>query len=112
MMTVSLKMKCRSIGRSVNLSERLRQLKMLRRLKELLRRLLEQTNGKSPRVNYKQMSTVTYSALRQLDWYSTQPRAVHIEDHHFWCPEQLYIYQDIFAPMSKPIHPMHPIDLG
>jgi hypothetical protein len=26
--------------------------------------------------------------------------------------EQLYIYQDIFAPMSKPIRPMHPIDLG
>jgi hypothetical protein len=42
--------------------------------------------GKSPRVNYKQMSTVTYSALRQLDWYSTQPRAVHIEDRRFWCP--------------------------
>jgi hypothetical protein len=68
--------------------------------------------GKSPRVNYKQMSTVSYLALRQLDWYSTQPRSVHIEDHHFWCPEQLYIYQDIFAPMSKPIRLMHPIDLG
>jgi hypothetical protein len=68
--------------------------------------------GKSPRVNYKQMSTVSYSALRQLDWYSTQPRSVHIEDRRFWCPEQLYIYQDIFAPMSKPIHSMHPIDLG
>jgi hypothetical protein len=26
--------------------------------------------------------------------------------------EQLYIYQDIFAPMSKPIRPMHPIDLA
>jgi hypothetical protein len=58
------------------------------------------------------MSSVSYSALRQLDWYSTQPRVVHIEDHRFWCPEQLYIYQDIFAPMRKPIRPMHPIDLG
>jgi hypothetical protein len=26
--------------------------------------------------------------------------------------EQLYIYQDIFAPMKKPIRPMHPIDLA
>jgi hypothetical protein len=26
--------------------------------------------------------------------------------------EQLYIYQDIFVPMKKPIRPMHPIDLA
>jgi hypothetical protein len=67
--------------------------------------------GKSPRVNYKKMSSVSYSALRQLDWYTSQPRSNHIEDRRFWCMEQLYIYQDIFAPMSKPIRPMHPIDL-
>jgi hypothetical protein len=52
--------------------------------------------GKTPRVNYKRMSSVSYSALRQLDWYTSQQRATHIEDHHFWCMEQLYIYQDIF----------------
>jgi hypothetical protein len=63
-------------------------------------------------VNYKQMSSVTYSALRQLDWYTSQPRSVHIEDRRFWCLEQLYIYEDIFVPMSKPIRPMHPIDLA
>jgi hypothetical protein len=67
--------------------------------------------GKSPRVDYKKMSSFSYSALRQLDWYTSQPRSHHIEDRHFWCMEQLYIYQDIFAPMSKPIRPMHPIDL-
>jgi hypothetical protein len=68
--------------------------------------------GKSPRVNYKKMSSVSYSALRQLDWYTSQPRSTQIEDRHFWCMEQLYIYQDIFAPMKKPIRPMHPIDLA
>jgi hypothetical protein len=57
------------------------------------------------------MSQVSYSALRQQDWYASQPRFAHIEGSRFWCPEQLYIFQDIFAPMSKPIRPMHPIDL-
>jgi hypothetical protein len=76
------------------------------------KRAAQADKGKSPRVDYKKMSQVSYSALRQLDWYSSQPRSHHIEDHHFWCMEQLYIYQDIFAPMSKPIHLMHPIDLG
>jgi hypothetical protein len=28
--------------------------------------------GKAPRVNYKTMCTVSYSALRQLDWYTSQ----------------------------------------
>jgi hypothetical protein len=68
--------------------------------------------GKSPRVNYKKMSSVSYSPLRQLDWYTSQLRSTHIEDHRFWCMEQLYIYHDIFAPMKKPIRPMHPIDLA
>jgi hypothetical protein len=67
--------------------------------------------GKEPRVNYKLMSQVSYSALRQQDWYAAQPRFANIEDRRFWCPEQLYIFQDIFAPMSKPIRLMHPIDL-
>jgi hypothetical protein len=70
------------------------------------------SKGKSPRVNYKKMSSVSYSALRQLDWYTSQLRSNHIEDHRFRCMEQLYIYQDIFAPMSKPIRLMHPIDLA
>jgi hypothetical protein len=70
------------------------------------------SKGKSARVNYKKMSSVSYSAMRQLDWYTSQPRSNHIEDHHFWCMEQRYIYQDIFAPMKKPIRPMHPIDLA
>jgi hypothetical protein len=48
--------------------------------------------GKTPRVNYKTMSSVSYSALRQNDWYATQARLVHIEDRRFWCPEQLYIF--------------------
>jgi hypothetical protein len=43
--------------------------------------------GKSPRVDYKKMSSVSYSALRQLDWYSSQPRSHHIEDRRFWCME-------------------------
>ena len=67
--------------------------------------------GKEPRVNYKKMSQISYSALRQQDWYANQQRATHIEDRRFWCPEQQYIYQDIFARMSKPIRPMHPLDL-
>jgi hypothetical protein len=25
--------------------------------------------------------------------------------------EQLFIYKDIYAPMKKPLRPMHPIDL-
>jgi hypothetical protein len=29
-------------------------------------------NGKAPRVNYKTMSSVSYSALRQRDWYTSQ----------------------------------------
>jgi hypothetical protein len=58
------------------------------------------------------MSQVSYSALRQQDWYVSQPRFTHIEDRRFWCPEQLYIFQDIFAPMSKPIRPIYPIDLA
>jgi hypothetical protein len=67
--------------------------------------------GKAPRVNYKRMNIVSYSALRQLDWYTSQQRSVYIEDRQFWCMEQLYIYQDIFVPMKKPIRPMHPIGL-
>jgi hypothetical protein len=68
--------------------------------------------GKAPRVNYKTMNTVSYSALRQLDWYTSQQRLVDIEDRRFWCMEQHYIYQDIFVLMKKPIRPMHPIDLA
>jgi hypothetical protein len=68
--------------------------------------------GKDPRVNYKTMSSISYSALRQRDWYISQQRAVYIEDCRFWCMEQLYIYQDIFVTMKKPTRPMHPIDLG
>jgi hypothetical protein len=45
MMMVSLKMKCRSVGSSVNLLERSRQPKMLRRPRGMLRRLLKLSKG-------------------------------------------------------------------
>jgi hypothetical protein len=98
------KMRYRSGQNSVQPSGKSRQPRMLRQLRELLRGLLELTRERN-RVNYKQMSQISYSALRQQDWYANQQRATHIEDRRFWCPEQLYIFQDIFVPMSKPIHP-------
>jgi hypothetical protein len=37
-----------------------------------------------PQVNFKTMSSMEYSALRQLDWFSEE-RDEELEDHRFWC---------------------------
>ena len=68
--------------------------------------------GKETRPNYKEMNPVDYATLRQNDWYEDDERDLEIEDSRFWCMEQLYIFQDIYAPMKKKVRPMQPIDLN
>jgi hypothetical protein len=57
------------------------------------------------------MDEVAYVQVRLSDWYLTVPRDEVIEDSSFCSMEQLFIYKDIYAPMKKPLRPMHPIDL-
>jgi hypothetical protein len=45
------------------------------------------------------MSSVEYSALRQLDWFS-EARDEELEDPRFWCLAQQGIYEDIYRTMS------------
>ena len=66
--------------------------------------------GKETRVNYKDMDSVAYSALRQKNWYEDVERELDIEDPRFWCMEQLFIYKDIYEPKSK-VRPMQAIDV-
>lgn len=66
--------------------------------------------GKEERVNYNDMDLFEYQELRQGNWYNDD-QDEDIEDDDFWCMEQLFIYQDIYAKMSKKVCPMHPLDL-
>jgi hypothetical protein len=43
--------------------------------------------SRPPQINYDAMSSVEYSALRQLDWYS-EARDEELEDPRFWCLAQ------------------------
>ena len=64
--------------------------------------------GKQPRVNYKTMILSEYSALRQRNWFD-QPRDEDLENRHFWCQQQLGIYEDVYSKMN--IRPMRPLDM-
>ncbi|KAK1663626.1 hypothetical protein QYE76_051785 [Lolium multiflorum] len=66
--------------------------------------------GKETRENYKNMDIVTYSALRQKNWYEDVERELDIEDPRFWCMEQIFIFKDIYEPMKK-VRPMQVIDV-
>jgi hypothetical protein len=66
--------------------------------------------GKEMRINYNDMDSIYYAALRQKNWYEDEERDLEIEDTRFWCTEQLFIYKDIYQKMGKVI-PMHPLDL-
>jgi hypothetical protein len=79
--------------------------------KEKKQRAAMRQKGKDSRVNYKDMDSVEYASLRQRDWYESVEQDEDIEDSSFWCMEQMYIYKDIYAPMKKPVRPMHAIDL-
>jgi hypothetical protein len=67
--------------------------------------------GKATRPNYKEMAEADYIIVRCKDWYTFQPRDEEIEDHGFWCQEQLFIYHDVYETLKYPICPMHAIDL-
>ena len=54
------------------------------------------------------MILTEYSAMRQRNWFD-HPRDENIENRHFWCKEQLGIYEDIYSQMN--IRPMRPLDL-
>ncbi|KAK1629283.1 hypothetical protein QYE76_003598 [Lolium multiflorum] len=66
--------------------------------------------GKETRDNYKNLDIVTYSALRQKNWYEDVERELDIEDPRFWCMEQIFIFKDIYEPMKK-VRPMQAIDV-
>ncbi|KAK1662579.1 hypothetical protein QYE76_050738 [Lolium multiflorum] len=66
--------------------------------------------GKATRENYKTMDIISYSAIRQKNWYEDVERELDIEDRRFWCMEQIYIFKDIYEPMKK-VRPMQAIDV-
>ena len=49
--------------------------------------------GKKPRINYRTMNLIEYSTMRQRNWFD-EPRDQDIENRHFWCKEQLGIYEE------------------
>jgi hypothetical protein len=65
--------------------------------------------SRAPRINYDAMSSVEYSALRQLDWFS-EARDEELEDPRFWCFAQQCIYEDIYRTMSQRVCYMHVLD--
>jgi hypothetical protein len=65
--------------------------------------------SRAPRVNYDNMNSVEYSALRQLDSYSVA-RDEELEDPRFWCFAQQCIYEDIYRTMSQRVCYMHVLD--
>ena len=65
--------------------------------------------GKQPRINYRTMNLIEYSAMRQRNWFD-EPRDQDIENRHFWCKEQLGIYEDVYSQMN--IRPMRPLDMA
>jgi hypothetical protein len=75
---------------------------------KVAKRAARQPSG-APRVNYNAMSSVDYSALRQLDWYSVA-RDEELEDPRFWCFARKCIYEDIYRTMSQRVCYMHVLD--
>ncbi|KAM0887545.1 hypothetical protein ACQ4PT_028956 [Festuca glaucescens] len=65
---------------------------------------------KDTRINYKDMDSVDYAALRQKNWYEDEERDLDIEDRRFWCMEQIFIFKDIYETKDK-VRLMQPIDL-
>jgi hypothetical protein len=55
------------------------------------------------------MSSVEYSALRQLDWFA-EARDEELEDSRFWCLNQKLIYEQVYRPMSQRVCYMHVLD--
>jgi hypothetical protein len=43
--------------------------------------------GKDLRINYKDMDSIEYAAIRQKNWYEDMERDLEIEDNRFWCTE-------------------------
>ena len=64
--------------------------------------------GKQPKINYRTMNLGDYSSMRQRNWFD-EPRDEDIENPHFWCKEQLGIYEDVYSQMN--IRPMRPLDM-
>ena len=54
------------------------------------------------------MNSIEYASLRQRNWFD-EPYEEDLENPHFWCKEQLFIYEDIYSQMN--IRPMRPLDL-
>jgi hypothetical protein len=57
------------------------------------------------------MAEADYFVVRCKDCYTFESRDEEIEDHGFWCQEQLFIYHDVYETLKYPIRPMHAIDL-
>jgi hypothetical protein len=64
---------------------------------------------RAPQVNFETMSSVEYSALRQLDWYA-EARDEELEDNRFWCLNQKLIYEQVYRIMSQQVCYMHMLD--
>jgi hypothetical protein len=62
------------------------------------------------RINYKDMYSIDYAAVRQKNWYEGVEMDLEIEDTRFWCTEQLFICKYIYQKMDK-VRPMHPLDI-
>ncbi|KAK1643083.1 hypothetical protein QYE76_060888 [Lolium multiflorum] len=66
--------------------------------------------NKEVRENYKTMDPVSYSAIRQKNWYDDVPRDEDIAGRRYWCAEQEFIFMDIYEPM-KNLRPMQAINV-
>ncbi|KAK1679346.1 hypothetical protein QYE76_040194 [Lolium multiflorum] len=66
--------------------------------------------NKEVRENYKTMDPISYSAIRQKNWYDDVPRDEDIAGRRYWCAEQEFIFMDIYEPM-KNLRPMQAIDV-
>jgi hypothetical protein len=55
------------------------------------------------------MSSVEYSALRQLDWFA-DARDEELEESRFWCLNQQLIYEQVYRTMSQWVCYMHVLD--
>ncbi|KAK1665710.1 hypothetical protein QYE76_053869 [Lolium multiflorum] len=57
--------------------------------------------NKEVRENYKTMDPISYSAIRQKNWYDDVPRDEDIAGRRYWCAEQEFIFMDIYEPMKN-----------
>ena len=63
--------------------------------------------GKEPRLNYKAMDPTTYSSIRHRDLFAENERDTEMGDNRFWCADQRWIYEDVYA--KHKIRPMRPL---